>query len=104
MTEPYNQDDDDQPTLQRGAPTSSSIAAAPAVFDAFQDEATTATDHDVLGSEDALASEVSVLALALVASPSPIADARDFDDIDTQKMPVEVRAGLVLASQVDDGT
>lgn len=100
MTEPYNHDDDDdQPTLQRGAPTSSSIAAAPAVFDAFQDEATTATDLDVLGSDDGLASEASVLAFVA----SPIADARDFDDIDTQKMPVEVRAGLVRASLVDDG-
>ena len=98
MTEPYNHDDDDDPpTLQRGATTSSSIAAAPAVFDAFLDEATTATDRGVLGSDDILASDASVLAA------SPIADARDFDDIDTQKMPVEVRAGLVRASQVDDG-
>lgn len=99
MTEPYNQDDDDdQPTLQRGAPTPSSIAAAPAVFDAFCDEATTANDLDVLGGDDLLASQAS--AIALVASP--IADARDFDDVDTQKMPIEVRAGLVRASQVDE--
>jgi hypothetical protein len=52
------------------------------MFDTFADEATTATDLDAL---------------------SPIADARDFDEIDTQKMPIEVRAGLVRASQVDDG-
>ena len=51
MTEPYNHDDDDdQPTLQRVSPTSSKIAAAPPVFDPFPDEATTATDLDVLGS------------------------------------------------------
>jgi hypothetical protein len=93
VTEPYNHDeDDDQPTLQRVAPTSSSIPAALPVLDAFPDEATTATDLDVLGSDNA-----GVLAVA------PIADARDFDDIDTQKMPVEVRADLLRASQVDDG-
>ena len=97
MTEPYNHDeDDDQPTLQRVAPTSSSIAAAPPVFDAFLDEATTATDLEVLGS-DVLATHPSAFA------PTPIADAQSFDDIDTQKMPVEVRADLVRASQIDDG-
>lgn len=91
MNGPYNHDDDDdQPTLQRVSPTSSKIAAAAAVFDAFPDETTTATDLDVLGSD------------AAAVMTSPIADARDFDDLDTQKMPVEVRAGLVRASQVDD--
>lgn len=94
MTDPYNHDDhddDDQPTLQRVAPPSSKIEAAAQVFEAFPDEATTATDVDVLGGPgtgDAL---------------EPIADARDFDDIDTQKMPIELRAGLVAASQLDDG-
>jgi hypothetical protein len=93
VTEPYNHDDDDdQPTLQRVSPTSSKIAAALPVLDAFPDESTTATDLDVLGSAEG----------DLVAM-DPIAEARDFDDIDTQKMPVEVRAGLVRASQVDDG-
>jgi hypothetical protein len=85
VTDPYNHDDDDDaPTLQRVSPTSSKILAAEPVpmFDTFADEATTATDLDAL---------------------SPIADARDFDEIDTQKMPIEVRAGLVRASQVDDG-
>ena len=97
MTEPYNHDeDDDQPTLQRVAPTSSSIEAAPPAFDAFLDEATTATDLEVLGS-DVLATHPAVFAT------SAIADAQSFDDIDTQKMPVEVRANLVRASQVDDG-
>ena len=97
MTEPYNHDeDDDQPTLQRAAPTSSSIAAAPPVVDAFLDEATTATDLEVLGS-DVVATHPNAFAT------SPIADAQNFDDIDTQKMPVEVRADLVRASQVDDG-
>ena len=87
MTETYNHDDDDDdddaPTLQRVAPTSSKIAVASAsrepLFDAFHEEATTATDLGTIG------------------------DARNFDEIDTQKMPVEVRAGLVRASQVDDG-
>ena len=97
MTEPYNHDeDDDQPTLQRVAPTSSSIAAAPPVFDAFLDEATTATDLEVLGS-DVLATRPAAF------GTSPVADAQSFDDIDTQKMPVEVRADLVRASQIDDG-
>ncbi len=97
MTESYEHDeDDDQPTLQRVAPTSSSIAAAPPAFDTFLDEATTATDLEMLGS-DVLATRPSAFA------SSPIADAQSFDDIDTQKMPVEVRADLVRASQVDDG-
>lgn len=92
MTAPYNHDDDDnQPTLQRVAPTSSRIAAALPVLDVFPDESTTATDLDVLGDD------------AAPVTMGPIADARDFDDIDTQKMPVEVRAGLVRASQLDDG-
>ena len=91
MTEPHNDDDDDQPTLQRVSPTSSKILAAAPVPEGFLDEATTATDLDVLGGH------------AAVLVPAPIADAIDFDDIDTQKMPVEVRAGLVRASQVDDG-
>lgn len=93
MTAPYNHDDDDddQPTLQRVAPTSSKIAAALPVLDVFPDESTTATDHDVLFAD------------AAAVTMGPITDARDFDDIDTQKMPVEVRAGLVRASQLDDG-
>ena len=82
MTDPYNHDeeDDDPPTLQRVP--SANVAAAPAIFDAFPDEATTATDLDVLG---------------------PIADARTFEDVDTEKMPMEVRANLVRASLADDG-
>lgn len=94
MTEPYNHDeDDDQPTLQRVAPTSSGMPAAPAApsLTAFLDEAPTANDLVVLGSD------------ATAFATTTIADARDFDDIDTQKMPVEVRADLVRASQVDDG-
>jgi hypothetical protein len=91
VTEPYNHDDDDdQPTLQRVAPTSSNIAAAAPVLDAFPDEATTANDLDVLGSH-----------AEAVLEAAPIADARDFDDIDTQKMPVEVRADLLRASQAE---
>ncbi len=97
MNDPYNHDeDDDQPTLQRVAPTSSNIvAAAPVAPDAsltaFLDEAPTTNDLDVLGSE------------TVSLTGSPIADARDFDDIDTEKMPVDMRAGLLRASQVDDG-
>lgn len=92
MTEPYNHDEDDElPTLQRVAPTSSSIAAAAPALDAFPDEATTATDLDVLGSH----------AEAVLEELAPIADARAFEDIDTQKMPVEVRADLLRASQAE---
>lgn len=93
MTEPHNDDDDDQPTLQRVSPTSSKILAAAPVPEGFLDEATTATDLDVLGGHAAV----------LGPAPSPVASAFDYDEIDTQKMPVEVRAGLVRASQVDDG-
>lgn len=92
MTEPYNHDDDDdQPTLQRVSPTSSNMPAASPALGAFPDEATTATDLDVLGGH------------AEPLGMAPIAEACDFDDIDTQRMPTEVRAGLVRASQVDDG-
>ena len=66
------------------------------MFDAFADEATTATDLERLGSD--------VLATHPIAfATSPIGNAQSFDDMDTQKMPVDVRADLVRASQVDDG-
>jgi hypothetical protein len=97
MIDPYNhEDDDDQPTLQRAAPSGSSarLPVASPVFDAFQDEATTATDLDVLGA---------VGPLTPLAPLGPIAHASVFEDVDTEKMPVDVRAGLVRASQVDDG-
>jgi hypothetical protein len=82
-------DDDDPPTLQRFSPSTNLVAAAPLV-DAFPDEATTANDLDVLGSAD------------LEQTVGPVA-AHELIDGDTEKMPIEVRAGLLRQSQVDDG-
>jgi hypothetical protein len=111
ITDPYDNDDDDDdsPTLQR--PAAISMAALQASVDhvrdpvrvtEFLDEPSTDTDLVSLGVLDALADAHTVDAL-----PPSDAVARMDDvecaDMDTPRIPLDIAAVLLRASQDDDG-
>jgi hypothetical protein len=82
VTDPY-EDDDDSPTLQRPAPPSAKMQCA-LLIDPIADA------HTV----DALPPDV---AIALMEAP-------DYSDMETPKIPLDVAAVLLRASQDDDGS
>jgi hypothetical protein len=83
--DPYD-DDDDHPTLQRPAPTSMKMPVAraadatEAMVGGFVVDSTTDTDLHVVETIDPL----------------------DFADLETPKIPLDVAAVLLRASQTDD--
>jgi hypothetical protein len=110
ITDPYD-DDDDSPTLQRPVTTSAVALQASAVQDRdhvpateFLDEPSTDTDLVSLDALDALA-----LADAHTVDSLPPSDAiarmdvPDYADMETPKIPLDVAAVLLRASQDDDG-
>ena len=103
VTDPY-EDDDDSPTLQRPAPPSATMQRAPRSLDvggfAFE-ESSTDTDLDPLA--DSLADAHTVDALPPDAAIARM-DAPDYSDMETPKIPLDVAAVLLRASQDDDGS
>lgn len=100
VTDPYDDDDDDSPTLQRPAPPSTKIERAPRLLEAggFLEESSTDTDLVLL---DPLADAHTIDALP----PDILAlmDAPDYSDMETPKIPLDVAAVLLAASQDDEG-
>jgi hypothetical protein len=101
VTDPY-EDDDDSPTLQRPAPPSAKMQRAPRALDAggfALEESSTDTDLVLL---DPLADAHTVDALP----PDILAlmEAPDYSDMETPKIPLDVAAVLLRASQDDDGS
>jgi hypothetical protein len=98
VTDPY-EDDDDSPTLQRPAPPS---AKAPRLLEAggFLAESSTDTDLVLL---DPLADAHTVDALPPDAAIA-LMDAPDYSDMETPKIPLDVAAVLLRASQDDDAS
>ena len=99
VTDPY-EDDDDSPTLQRPAPPSATMQRAPRSLDvggfAFE-ESSTDTDLDPLvdaRTVDALPPDAAIARM----------DAPDYSDMETPKIPLDVAAVLLRASQDDDGS
>ena len=107
VTDPY-EDDDDSPTLQRPAPPSATMQRAPRSLDvggfAFE-ESSTDTDLDPLADSlaDALADAHTVDALPPDAATVRM-DAPEYSDLETPKIPLDVAAVLLRASQDDDGS
>ena len=127
VTDPY-EDDDDSPTLQRPAPPSATMQRAPRSLDvggfAFE-ESSTDTDLDPLADPlgdsladaladplvdplgdslaDPLADAHTVDALPPDAAIARV-DAPDYSDMETPKIPLDVAAVLLRASQDDDGS
>lgn len=98
MTDPYD-DDDDSPTLQRPATASSGMPLAPALVE-FPEESSTDTDLaplDVLADAHTVDSLPPAEAMALMDSP-------DYADLETPKIPLDLAAVLLRASQDDDGS
>lgn len=103
VTDPY-EDDDDSPTLQRPAPPSVKMQRAPRALVATPggfalEESSTDTDlvlldpHADAHTVDALPPDI----LALMEAP-------DYSDMETPKIPLDVAAVLLRASQDDDGS
>ena len=115
VTDPY-EDDDDSPTLQRPAPPSATMQRAPRSLDvggfAFE-ESSTDTDLDPLADPladslvdalaDPLADAHTVDALPPDAATARM-DAPEYSDMETPKIPLDVAAVLLRASQDDDGS
>ncbi len=81
VTDPYD-DNDDQPTLQRPAPPSGKVRLAPYV------------PLDDAHTVDALPPDAGV---ALMDGP-------DYSDMETPKIPLDVAAALLRASQDEEGS
>jgi hypothetical protein len=98
VTDPY-EDDDDSPTLQRPAPPSAKMQRAPRAGGFALEESSTDTDLVLL---DPLADAHTVDALP----PDILAlmEAPDYSDMETPKIPLDVAAVLLRASQDDDGS
>jgi hypothetical protein len=104
VIDPY-EDDDDSPTLQRPAPPSAKMQRAPKALDPTPggfalEESSTDTELVMLDpladahTVDALPPDV---AIALMEAP-------DYSDMETPKIPLDVAAVLLRASQDDDGS
>jgi hypothetical protein len=87
--DPYD-DDDDHPTLQRPAPTSTKVAVAAPSSAGFLDESTTATDLHVLSTLPSSDTAETVL------------DELDYADMETPKIPLDIAAVLLRASLDDE--
>lgn len=102
ITDPYD-DDDDSPTLQRPVTTSAGAlraAVAHVGLPEFLDEPSTDTD---LVSLDALADAHTVDSLPPSDAITRMDDDVDYADMETPKIPLDVAAVLLRASQDDDG-
>jgi len=100
-TDPYD-DDDDSPTLQRPATAASGMPLAPAAVELveFPEESSTDTDLaplDLLADAHTVDSLPPAEAVALMDDP-------DYADMETPKIPLDVAAVLLRASQDDDGS
>jgi len=104
-TDPYD-DDDDSPTLQR-PPTGSGIVprALAASAGTFVEESSTDTDLVAL---DPLADAHTVNSLppddAVALLDADVIEATEYTDMETPKIPLDVAAVLLRASQEDEGT
>lgn len=102
VTDPYD-DDDDSPTLQRPAPPSAKMQRAPRSLGTggfALEESSTDTNLVLL---DPLADAHTVDALPPDAAFA-LMDAPDYSDMETPKIPLDVAAVLLRASQDDDGS
>jgi hypothetical protein len=101
IPDPYDDDDDDSPTLQRPPTASNSVARLPAVAvaAAFVEEPSTDTDLVPL---DSLADAHTVDSLPPAEAVAHM-DLVDYADMETPKIPLDVAAVLLRASQDDDG-
>jgi hypothetical protein len=102
-TDPYN-DDDDSPTLQRPPTGSVQIRRV-----AFVEESSTDTDLvplDALAPPESLADAHTVDSLppdeALALLDIEVTHVPDYTDMETPKIPLDVAAVLLRASQEDD--
>ena len=110
VTDPY-EDDDDSPTLQRQAPPSAKMQRAPRSLEAggfALEESSTDTDLVLLDPlvdplVDPLADAHTVDALPPDAAFA-LLDAPDYSDMETPKIPLDIAAVLLRASQDDDGS
>lgn len=89
-TDPYADDDDDQPTLQRLAPASSHVVRSSVTGLALDPRRT-------LAPLDALAPLPPML--DDTTHDQPIENVPDYTDMETPKVPLDVAAILRLASQ-----
>ena len=107
-TDPYDDDDDDSPTLQRPPTASSHVPRALAASGvAFIEESSTDTDLVALAPLDSLADAHTVDSLppddAMGLLDVDVTNAPDYTDMETPKIPLDVAAVLLRASQEDDG-
>jgi hypothetical protein len=107
VTDPY-EDDDDSPTLQRPAPPSAKMQRAPRSLGPTPggfalEESSTDNDLVLLDPLDPLADAHTVDALPPDAAFA-LMDAPDYSDMETPKIPLDVAAVLLRASQDDDGS
>lgn len=102
MTDPYD-DDDDSPTLQRPPAALNGLPPSLAVAE-FLEESSTDTDLVPL---DALADAHTVDSLPPVedeADAAALMSLPDYADMETPKIPLDLAAVLLRASQDDDGS
>lgn len=100
VTDPYDDDDDDHPTLQRQAPASSHVLRSPvtgvAPFDPL-------LPRDPLLPLAALPPREALAPLPAVLDDTtngePVENVPDYTDMETPKVPLDVAAILRLASQ-----
>jgi hypothetical protein len=109
VIDPY-EDDDDSPTLQRPAPPSATMARAPRSLDAggsALEVLSTDTEFVVVPPADPLADPLADAHTVDALPPDAalaLMDAPDYTDMETPKIPLDVAAALLRASQDDDGS
>jgi hypothetical protein len=91
VTDPYDDDDDDHPTLQRPAPTSSHVLRSPVTGMAPIDPLLPLAALDPLLPLPPLLDDTT--------NNDPVDNVPDYTDMETPKVPLDVAAILRLASQ-----
>jgi hypothetical protein len=100
-TDPYD-DDDDSPTLQR-PPTASKVQLSPEARVIFVEESSTDTDLVPIDAVDEQLADAHTVDSLPPADAVALMDSPDYSDMETPKIPLDVAAVLLRASQDDEG-